>query len=137
MRVSLPKIAVVAGAIGVLGLGAGMALGAPPAKTERQARTCFLSRDVVNFAAPDEHTLYLRAHIHDVYKVDVFGGCQDIDWSLRIGIKTYGGGDWLCVGDQAELIVPNRGIGPQRCPVKILSKLTPEEIAALPKKARP
>jgi hypothetical protein len=34
-------------------------------------------------------------------------------------------------------VVTHSPIGPQRCPVRSMHKLTPEEIAALPKNARP
>jgi hypothetical protein len=36
----------------------------------------------------------------------------------------------------AEVITHSQ-IGPQRCPVRHVHKLTPEEIAALPPKSRP
>lgn len=138
MRLSILKVVAISGAAAVLAGWAAVADGAPPAKSNgaQTGRQCFPAREVANFAAPDDHTVYLRAGVKDVYRVDVFGGCLDIDWSLRVGIRSYGS-SFICVGDPAELIVPNRTIGTQRCQVKVVAKLTPEEVAALPKRARP
>ncbi|MBS0296625.1 MAG: hypothetical protein JSR45_09955 [Proteobacteria bacterium] len=138
MRLSILKVAAISGVAALLAGWAAVADGAPPAKPNgaQTGRQCFPAREVANFAAPDDHTVYLRAGVKDIYRAEVFGGCLDIDWSLRIGIRSYGS-SFICVGDPAELIVPNRTIGTQRCQVKIAAKLTPEEVAALPKRARP
>jgi hypothetical protein len=37
----------------------------------------------------------------------------------------------------AEIITRAQGLGRQRCPISHMRKLTPEEIAALPKGAKP
>jgi len=37
----------------------------------------------------------------------------------------------------ATIIVNRSPIGPQRCEVSKVTKLTPEEVAALPRKSRP
>jgi hypothetical protein len=37
----------------------------------------------------------------------------------------------------AEVITHATGIGHQRCPVSAMHKLTPEEVAALPRRAKP
>jgi hypothetical protein len=34
-------------------------------------------------------------------------------------------------------VISHSPIGPQRCPVRSVQKLTPEEVKALPKNARP
>ena len=98
---------------------------------------CFFHNDVQNFAAADEQSVYIRVGARDVYRLEVFAPCPDIDWSLRVGLRNFGGSSWLCVGDQVDVFVPIRGFGPNRCPARIGRKLTPEEVAALPKRARP
>jgi len=106
----------------------------PATKYDRQQ--CFYTRNVTNFAAPDDKTLYVRVGVRDVYRFDMFGHCPDIDWNQRLALVSRAS-SWICNGMDADVITHSPGIGRQRCPVSDMHKLTPEEIAALPKRARP
>lgn len=103
---------------------------APPLRNQ-----CFWTRNADGFAAADEHTLNVRVGVRDVYQFEMFGPCPDIDWNQHIALVSRGGSN-ICTGMDAEVIT-HTAIGPQRCPVRSVKKLTPEEIAALPKRARP
>ena len=98
-------------------------------------KSCFYARNVDGWRASGDQTVYLRVGVRDVYKLDLMTRCTDIDWNEKIGIRSRGS-NWICSGLDAEIISPSR-IGPQRCPVQTLRKLTPQEVAALPKKDRP
>ena len=64
--------------------------------------------------------------------------CPDVDWNQRVALQSsHGAGGSICGPLDAEIISHATGIGRQRCPVKAMHKLTPDEIAALPKKAKP
>jgi len=104
---------------------------ADPAKRDQ----CFWTRMADGFAAPDEHTLNVRVGVRDVYQFEMFGPCPDIDWNQRIALVSRGGST-ICTGMDAE-VVTHSPIGPQRCAVRSVRKLTPEEIAALPRRAKP
>ena len=97
---------------------------------------CFYTRMVDSFAAPDDKTLYVRVGVRDVYRFDMFGHCPDIDWNQHLALVSRGS-SWICSGMDAEVITHATGLGRQRCPVSAMHKLTPEEVAALPKRARP
>lgn len=123
--------------------GAAIAQGQPaatdasPAKTEaaKPQRSCFFNRDIRGFAAPDDKTLYLRVRTKDVYRLEMMGRCPDLDWENRIAIDSRGSSS-ICDAVDATVLV--RGpIGVDRCPVKSITRLTPEEVAALPRKAKP
>jgi hypothetical protein len=58
-----------------------------------------------------------------------------VDWAQHIALISRGS-DYICSGIDAEIVTPSP-IGPQRCAVRNIHKLTPAEIAALPKRARP
>jgi hypothetical protein len=90
---------------------------------------------VTSFAAPDEQTLYVRVGVRDVYRFDMFARCPDIDWNQSLALISRGS-SWICSGMDAE-VVSHSPIGRQRCPVRDMHKLTPDEVAALPKRARP
>jgi hypothetical protein len=108
-----------------------------PARSSAPPRSCFWSREVTGFSAPDDHTVYLRVGVRDVYRLDLMGACLNVDWTQGVALKTRAGADYICDGLDLELIVPDRPMGPQHCAVSNLRKLTPAEVAALPKKARP
>ena len=130
------KIALAAAAALLAGGAASpLALAKPAAPGKYDANQCFYTRNVTSFAAPDEKTLYVRVGVRDVYRFDMFGTCPDIDWNQRLALVSRGS-SWICDGMDAE-VVTHSPIGPQRCPVRTMHKLTPEEIAALPKNARP
>jgi hypothetical protein len=103
----------------------------PPAPRQ----SCFHASNVSSFRAVDDRTVLVRVGVRDVYQFEIMGRCPDINWAEQIGIVARGGA-WICSGLDADLVSPS-SIGPQKCPVKALRKLTPQEVAALPKKARP
>lgn len=102
------------------------------AKPQRQ---CFFTRNVSNFSAVDDQTVNVRVGVKDVYRLDMLGHCPDIDWTQQIALISRGGSS-ICTGMDATIVVKSP-IGPQRCAVKTIRKLTPEEVAALPRKAKP
>lgn len=111
-----------------------------PEKTDGKAapsgkKSCFFSRDVRGFAAPDDKTLYLRVRAKEVYRLDMKGRCPELDWEHKIAIDSRGSSS-ICSAIDATVLVKN-SIGVSRCPVETLTRLTPEEVAALPPKSRP
>lgn len=101
-------------------------------------RACFTARDVNNFAAADDNNLYVRVGVRQVYHLKMFGNCFDLSWVHALGLVSRGG-SFICEGGNAgvDIVTRDPALGPRRCPVSSIRKLTPEEVAALPKKARP
>jgi hypothetical protein len=123
---------VAAGAAVLLALSAMPAAAKSPQPQQHQ---CFWTRNVDGFAAPNDHTLNVRVGVRDVYQFEMLGSCPDIDWNQRIALISRSGSS-ICSGMDAE-VVTHSPIGPQRCAVRSVHKLTPEEIAALPRRAKP
>ena len=107
----------------------------PPAAAAKARQACFFARDVNSFSAADDRTVYVKVGVKDVYRLDLFNSCPDIDWNWSIALQSHGS-DWICSPMDATIIARSP-IGPQRCEVNKVTRLTPEEVAALPKKARP
>ena len=105
----------------------------PAAKRPQQ---CFYTRMINGFAAPDDENLYVRVGVNDVYHFTMFSHCQDLDWDQRVALVAKSGG-FICDALDAEVIANARGLGRQRCPIRAMEKLTPAQIAALPKHAKP
>jgi hypothetical protein len=108
---------------------------AAQAKPAPKDRACFHASNVSGFRAPDDKTVYVRVGVRDIYQLEMLGACPQIDWAEKIGIQTRGS-EFICSGMDADLISPS-SIGPHRCAVRALRKLTPEEAKALPPKSRP
>ena len=129
------KTLLAAAGLAALALG-GPALAKSPEEAQpKPARQCFWTREVNSFASADDRIVNVKVGVKDVYQFEMFGRCNDVDWAQRIALVSRGS-DYICTGLDAE-IVTHSAIGPQRCPVKNIHKLTPAEIAALPKRARP
>jgi hypothetical protein len=109
---------------------------APPPPKPRPA--CFWTSRIENFAAVDEQNLYLRVGIRDVYRAKLFSNCFDIAWVHHLALISRGS-SLICEGSNldVDVIVRDVGAGRQRCAVTNIRKLTPDEVAALPKDARP
>ena len=125
-------VTLTAAAAAILALSATAVAAKSPAGPQRQ---CFWTRNADGFAAADEHTLNVRVGVRDVYQFEMFGPCPDIDWNQRIALVSRGGST-ICTGMGAE-VVTQSPIEPQRCPVRSVHKLTPDEVAALPRRAMP
>jgi hypothetical protein len=107
-------------------------------KAPKPQRACFYARSVTNFAAADDRNLYIRVGARDVYHLSMFGNCFDLSWVHSLGLKSRGG-NFICEGGNVSVDVVTRDAGPgvQSCPVTAIRRLTADEAAALPKKARP
>lgn len=105
------------------------------ARPKAAPRQCFWTHEASGFASADNRVVNVRVGVKEVYQFEMFGRCQDVDWSQSIALVSRGS-DYICSGLDAEIVTPST-IGPMRCPVKNVRKLSPEEIEALPKRARP
>lgn len=138
MHMLLRKAGIVALCAGALA-SAGLAAAGPNdtvGATSASTRACFLARQVEGFAARGEKGVNLRVH-RDVYQMDFFGPCIEIQDSDQISLRSRGGGDFICNGPDADLVTYSKIGNPRRCTVNNLRKLTPDEVAALPKSEKP
>lgn len=125
----------------ILALGAGLgACASPPAAgpsaaADEGANPCFWSRSITGFSAVDDTTVNLRVGVSDHYQLELIGPCPDIDWAHQIAIESRGRSS-ICTGFDAVVIAPGP-TGLQRCPVRNVRRLTPQEVEAMDAKARP
>lgn len=107
-----------------------------PAAHPPTRRACFFQHQINGWQESrtrGENVIYLNVNAHDVYRVETFGRCNGVDDALSIGVETRGGANAICDGLDVTLIV-HSPIGPQRCPVSRITRLTPDEVKALAKK---
>lgn len=100
-----------------------------------QPRQCFWNHQVNSFAAQGDRTVNLRVGVKDYYQLELFAPCPVVEWTQKIALISRGTST-ICSGLDAEVVTPTP-IGPQKCMVRNVRKLTPAEVAALPKGAKP
>jgi len=103
---------------------------APKAKRE-----CFWSQNVNGFNVIDDETVSLTVGVNDVYRLDLFSRCPDIDWNQSLALVSRGGSS-ICSGLDATIITRGPGGMAQRCQVRTVTKLTPQEVEALRAKGK-
>jgi hypothetical protein len=122
-----------------LALGAG-AVANPIAMAEPQrppeSRSCFYASRIENYAVASDRRVYLRVGVGDVYQLDLMNDCPELTFRQNVQITHTGAGSLIC--SPIDLTIRFRQVAARRiCPVSDMRKLTPAEIAALPKGDRP
>lgn len=123
----------------VLALGLLAALAAAPpalAKPGKAPRQCFRSRDWESWRAADAKTLYVRVHGREVWRMKLLACPSILSPGARI-VNVVRGTDMVCRPIDLDLRVAETGGFSTPCLVKSLRPLTPDEVAALPRKQRP
>ena len=108
--------------------------GLSPTATRTAANPCFRPNLVRNFTAPNEQTLYVRTSATEVFQIDA-AVCRDLPQAVSVALVPMDASSRLCVGDPARLRSPTTGAEP--CRVRVVRRLTSDEIAALPSRDRP
>jgi hypothetical protein len=133
---TLPKLTGLALVAGLLATPA-VAPAASPDKKSADSGPCFFISQWTGTSALDDKTLLLRVNHRDVYKVGVSGGANELKYPGTFLVSRNSGSTicshldlWLSTSDTTSRI---------KTPLiaNSLVKLTPAEIAAIPKKDLP
>jgi hypothetical protein len=91
---------------------------------------CFYNSDVRSFTDTAPNVALVAVGAKDAWELTLQSGCPSVAAASKVGLVSRGR-TRICAGSDAELIVPNlSGAGSQRCLVRSVRKLTPEEAAA-------
>src|SRR5918993_1010007 len=99
-------------------------------------RQCFHAGSVNDFDARGNDVIDVRSGANRYFRLQLFPGCPNTNWTRQVALRTTSGSSWICQGLDAELIVPEPGIGPQRCLVTSVRRLSDAEVAALRQRPR-
>ena len=117
---------------------AGLAQAATPAAGgPAKTNTCFFSRNWDGWRAPDENTLYLRVGVRDIYRVDLSSGSRLLTWPSSHLISRLWGTSSICSPLDLDLSVSDGGGFREFLIAKAITKLSREEVAAIPRKDLP
>jgi hypothetical protein len=129
---------------GVAALGggagpAGKAAISPPgvdAAATATADTCFNRRDIRNHTVGGPKTLYLDVAGRGVYRIEMSNSClASAVSSDPLIMRNDTGSQSVCKPIDLDITVS--AAGPSKCIVSSIAKLSPVEVAALPRKMRP
>lgn len=124
--------------LGALALtGSTLASAQPAAPPAAKAPECFFISEWNNWVAPDEHTMYIRVGVSRVYKLGFAQTCSEMTQPFAHLITQVRGSSSICSPIDIDLKVSeDHGIS-EPCIVTDMTELTPAQIAALPKNAKP
>lgn len=123
------------GAKFILGAASALALltaGAASAKPD-----CFFVNQWQGWKAASPNVIYLRVNISDIYRVDLSAGSEQLMYPDNHLVSVFRGTTTVCSPLDLQLAVSD-GHG-LKIPLiaSRITRLTPEEVAALPRKDRP
>lgn len=128
------KAAILIAAVAALGLAGAAQADAPAAKPRP---SCFRARDWAGWRAPNKDTIYFRVNVNEIYQIDLSGGgSQLLTWPDSHLINEIRGVDSVCKPIDLDLKVANDNIVIPLF-IKAITKLTPEQVAAIPRKDLP
>lgn len=95
--------------------------------------SCFWTRDLRNHTVGGDHTLYFNVSGRDVYRITTSDNClSGMSSSDAIVLRDRTNSGQIC--NKLDLDLSARG---SRCIVSDMTKLTPAEAAALPRRIKP
>lgn len=98
---------------------------------------CFFITQWQGWKSPSPNVIYLGVNQHDVYRVDLSAGSTMLDAPDVHLVSVVRGSDSICSALDLQLAVADTNGFREPLIARTLVKLTPEEIAAIPRKYRP
>ena len=117
---------------------AGPALAQEPAKPAAASSQCFRMSQIDNHTKGDDQTLYLSVRHRDVYRLSMSGNClAGASSNDALVMQPTAGADLICRPLDLDLKVRTSPGMLSPCIIKDITKLTPEQAAALPPRVKP
>ena len=111
---------------------------AGPAESPKADKNCFLSNRWEGWSAPgDGDVLYLRVGLNDIYRVDLTPGSHVRKEPDRFLVNRVRGSSWICSALDLDLTMSDQNGFREPLIARSLRKLTPAEVAAIPRKDLP
>ncbi len=110
---------------------------APPAAAQTSHDNCF-QMSMLSSTRPDgDRRIYARVGVSTFYRIDLAHRCSSLPYEGNfLVLEPAGGSDLICNPIDLDLKVNDHG-AKEACFIKSITRLTPEEAAAIPKKAKP
>ena len=135
MKIRVATLAALGLSLAAAGLS-GPAVAQPPQPKPKQ--DCFFLSQWRGWSSPDPSTIYLGVNFKQVYRLDLSGPSSELGWPDAHLINVAHAVSTVCSPLDLDLRVAQGGRGmSQPLFIKSMRKLTPAEVAAIPKKYLP
>ena len=124
-------------AAGLVGLWSGTAAAQAAPSSPVDHRSCFFINEWRGWKSPSPTILYLRINRRDVYRVDLTSGSSNLQRSDMHLISEIRGSDIICSPLDLQLTLADTQGFREALIVKALTRLSAEEVAAIPHKFLP
>lgn len=119
-------------------LASGGTAAAAAASEQAPGRACFASHTWEGWSAPGNgDMLYLRVGLHDIYRVDLTPGTHVHKDGNNFLVSRIRGSNWICSALDLDLTLSDTLGFREPIIARSLRKLTPAEVAAIPRKDLP
>lgn len=103
---------------------------APPAAAASGGRECFSATNASGFSPVDDDTVDVRVGARRWFRLEIAGVCPNVNWARGVTLVARSGGSFICQGLDAEIVVRDPGLGPHRCLVSSVRRLSDAEVQA-------
>ncbi len=101
------------------------------------ADSCFRVSQMQGTHADGDRRIYVRVGVNTFFRLDLAHRCASLPYADRgLVLTPAGGNDLICSPIQLDLKVNDNG-ALEPCTIQSITRLTPEEAAAIPKKVKP
>ncbi len=108
------------------------------AQAQAPSRRCFFVSEFRNWRAPNDKTIYIRAGVNDIYRLDLAYSCRPLSWPGTHLNTTFRGSGSVCSALDWDIKAAESFSDiPVPCMVRTMTALSPAEAKALPKGSRP
>ncbi len=105
---------------------------------ETSHNSCFLARDWEGWKSPSPDVIYVRVGVSRIYELDLSSGSNQLQEPDMHLVSEIRGSDWICDPLDLQLqLRDDHGVFEEPLIVKTITRLTPDQIAAIPKKYLP
>ena len=100
-------------------------------------QNCFRMSQLQSTRPDGDKRIYARVNVNDYYRIDLAQRCSSLPYADQgLVLTPAGGNDLICSPIDLDLKVNDHG-ALEPCIISSITKLTPAEVAAIPKKAKP
>jgi len=120
-------------AAGLLGVSAAPTM----AESSHASRDCFFSNQWDGWRSPSPDVIYIRVGINDVYRLDLSAGSSQLQSPGMHLVNQVRGSNSICSALDLDLSIADTHGFSEPLIVRAMTKLTPAEVAAIPREYRP
>jgi hypothetical protein len=111
---------------------------APAMAAQTSSSNCFLAENWDSWRSPSPKVIYVRVGVNEVYQLDLSSGSDQLQWPDMHLVSRIQGSDWICSPLDLQLeVADNDGGFREPLIVKAITRLTPDQVKAIPAKYRP